>query len=127
MKYFSTIGLNVAINNRVKLARVSFTIKDDSVTAQVISGHTLTPLKRLGTITITREAFNALPEDAYDDLVFARAAFGLFGLSVSTTCDDEYAHETLSIRYAPPFKDDELSIKAYAARIEAMLKRKNGN
>ena len=81
-KYISTIGLNVAISNRVKLARVSFTIKDDTVTAQVISGHTLTPIKRAGNITLTREAFNALQDDAYDDLVFARAAFGLFGLSV---------------------------------------------
>ena len=81
MKYLSTIGLNVAINNRVKLARVSFTINDDTVTAQVVSGHTLAPMKHL-TLTLTREAFNALPDDAYDDLVFTRAAFGLFGLSV---------------------------------------------
>ena len=82
MKYLSTIGLNVAINNRVKLARVSFTINDSSVTAQVVSGHTLSPMKRLGSITMTREAFNALPDDAYDDVVFARAAFALFGLTV---------------------------------------------
>ena len=81
-KYISTVGLQVAINNRVKLARVSFTIKDDTVTAQVVSGHTLTPIKRVGIITLTREAFNALPDDAYNNLVFARAAFGLFGLSV---------------------------------------------
>ena len=81
-KYLSTVGLNVAIHNRVKLARVSFTINDDSVTAQVVSGHTLAHFKRLGSITMTREAFNALPDDPYDDLVFARAAFGLFGLSV---------------------------------------------
>ena len=81
-KYLSTIGLNVAIGNRVKLARVSFTINDDTVTAQVVSGHTLAPMKRLGSITLTREAFNALPDDPYDDVVFARAAFGLFGLSV---------------------------------------------
>ena len=81
-KYISTIGLNVAIGNRVKLARVSFTINDDSVTAQVISGHTLTPMKRMGSITMTRDEFKELPDDAYDDLVFARAAFGLFGLII---------------------------------------------
>ena len=81
-KYLSTIGLNVAINNRVKLARVSFTIKDDTVTAKVVSGHTLSPFKKLGSITMTREEFNALPDDYYDAVVFARAAFGLFGLSV---------------------------------------------
>lgn len=81
-KYTSTIGLNVAINNRVKLARVSFTISDDTVTAQVVSVHTLAPFKRLGSITMTREAFNALYDDAYDDVVFAQAAFCLFGLSV---------------------------------------------
>ena len=81
-KYISTIGLNVAINNRVKLARVSFTINDDSVTAKVVSGYTLAPMKRVGSITLTREEYNALPDDPYDDVVFARAAFGLFGLSV---------------------------------------------
>ena len=81
-KYLSTIGLNVVIGNRVKLARVSFTINDATVTAQVVSGHTLSTFKKLGSITMTREAFNALPDDAYDELVFARAAFGLFGLSV---------------------------------------------
>ena len=81
-KYLSTIGLNVAIHNRVKLARVAFTISDNSVIAQVISGYTLAPMKRLGSITLTREAFNALPDDPYNELVFARAAFGLFCLSV---------------------------------------------
>ena len=81
-KYLSTVGLNVAINNRVKLARVSFTINDDSVVAKVVSGHTLAQFKRIGVITMTREEFNALPYDAYDDIVFARGAFGLFGLSV---------------------------------------------
>ena len=81
-KYLSTIGLNVAINNRVKLARVSFTINDDIVIARVVSGHTLTPVKSIGSITMTREAFNALPDDPYDDVLFARSAFGLFGLSV---------------------------------------------
>ena len=82
MKYLSTIGLNVAINNSLKLARVSFTIKDDTVVAQVVSGHTLRKVKVLSSITLTLEAFNDLPYDAYDDLVFARSSFGLFGLSV---------------------------------------------
>ena len=81
-KYLSTVGLNVAIGNRVKLARVSFTINDTHVTAQVVSGYTLAPMKRVGSITMTREAFNALPDDPYNEVVFARAAFGLFGLSV---------------------------------------------
>ena len=82
MKYLSTVGLPVNINNRVKLARVSFTINDEIVTAQVVNGHTLSTFKKLGSITMTREAFNALPDDAYNDLVFARAALGLFGLSI---------------------------------------------
>ena len=82
MKYLSTIGLNVAINNSLKLARVSFEINDESVTAKVVSGHTLCAVKKLGSITLTRDEFNALPDDPYDDLVFARAAFSLFGLSV---------------------------------------------
>ena len=81
-KYLSTIGLNVAINNRVKLARVSFTIKNDTVTAQVVNGHTLAKIKSLGSITMTRDEFNALPDDPYNSLVFASSAFGLFGLSI---------------------------------------------
>ena len=81
-KYLSTIGLNVAINNRVQLARVSFTINDDTVTAHVVNGNTLTPIRKIKKLTMTREQFNALPDDPYDDLGFAREAFGLFGLSI---------------------------------------------
>ena len=81
-KYLSTIGLNVAINNRVQLARVSFTINDDTVTAHVVNGNTLSPIRKIKKLTMTREQFNALNHDYYNDLVFAIDAFGLFGLSV---------------------------------------------
>ena len=82
-KYLSTVGLNVGIDNRVKLARVLFKIHDDGVViATVVSGHTLGQFKRLGSITMTREELNELPDDPYNDIVFAEAAFGLFGLSI---------------------------------------------
>ena len=81
-KYLSTIGLNVVINNRVKLARVSFTIKDDCVTAHVVSGNTLSPIRKIKKLTMTRDAFNELDYDYYNEVVFAKSAFGLFGLSV---------------------------------------------
>ena len=81
-KYLSTIGLNVVINNRVKLARVSFTINEDSITAKVVNGHTLLQIRGLRSIKLTRDEFRELPEDPYDDVVFARAAFGLFGLII---------------------------------------------
>ena len=81
-KYLSTVGLNVVINNRVKLARVSFTIKNDTVTACVVNGNTLSQIRKIKKLTMTRDAFNELDYDYYNDLVFARAAFGLFGLSV---------------------------------------------
>ena len=81
-KYLSTIGLNVVINNRVQIARVSFTINEGCVTAQVVNGNTLSRIRKIKKLTMTREQFNALDYDPYNDLVFAIAAFGLFGLTV---------------------------------------------
>ena len=81
-KYISTVGLNTAVGNRLKLVRVAFTVTDANVTAHVESGNTLAPVKALGKIVLTHDEFKNLPEDPYNDLVFARAAFALFGLEV---------------------------------------------
>ena len=81
-KYISTVGLNTAVGNRLKLVRVAFTVTDANVTAHVESGNTLAPVKALGKIVLTHDEFKNLPEDPYNDLVFARAAFALFGLDV---------------------------------------------
>ena len=81
-KYISTVGLNTSVGNRSKLVRVAFTVTDANVTAHVESGNTLAPVKKLGKIVLTHEDFKNLPEDPYNDLVFARAAFALFGLEV---------------------------------------------
>ena len=82
-KYLIKVGVKVGNDNRGTIAPVLVEIHDGGVViATVVSGHTLGQFKRLGSITMTREELNELPDDPYDDIVFAEAAFGLFGLSI---------------------------------------------
>ncbi len=84
IKHYSTIGLNVNINDKVKMARVFFDVKEDnSVKVYVVSANNLNQIKSLGTKTITREQLANLPDDPMNDVVFAEAAFGLFGLDIN--------------------------------------------
>ena len=84
IKHYSTIGLNVTINGRPKMARVFFdVIEDNSVIVYVVSANSLNQIKSLGTKTITREQLANLPDDPMNDVVFAEAAFGLFGLDIN--------------------------------------------
>ena len=84
IKHYSTIGLNVNVNGKVKMARVFFDVKEDnSVKVYVVSGNNLNQIKALGTQTITREQLANLPDDPMNDVVFAEAAFGLFGLDIN--------------------------------------------
>lgn len=84
VKYVNTVGLNTSINGRPKLVRVSFALMNDdkTVVATVENGHNLQTIKSLGKRTITRDDLRNMPEDPYDDIVFARAAFALFGLEI---------------------------------------------
>lgn len=84
IKHHSTIGLNVNIDGKVKMARVFFDVKEDnSVKVYVVSANNLNQIKALGTQTITREQLANLPDDPMNDVVFAEAAFGLFGLYIN--------------------------------------------
>ena len=84
IKHYSTICLNVNINDKVKMARVFFDVKEDnSVKVYVVSANNLNQIKSLGTKTITREQLANLPDDPMNDVVFAEAAFGLFGLDIN--------------------------------------------
>lgn len=82
VKYVNTVGLNVNIDGKPKSVRVSFALMDDdkTVIATVESGYNLEPIKSLGKRTITRDELRNMPEDPYDNIVFARAAFALFDL-----------------------------------------------
>ena len=86
IKYISSIGLNVDLKEYTarKLAKVSFSKRADNNTwdVSIISGHTLNAMPKCGMLNITQESFSNLADDPYDDLVFARAAFGLFGATV---------------------------------------------
>ena len=84
IKHYSTIGLNVTINGLPKMARVFFDVKEDSsVKVYVVSANSLNQIKSLGTKKITREQLANLPDDPMNDVVFAEAAFGLFGLDIN--------------------------------------------
>ena len=81
IKHYSTIGLNVNVNGKVKMARVFFDVKEDnSVKVYVVSAYSSNQIKALGTKTITREQLANLPDDPANEVIFAEAAFGLFGL-----------------------------------------------
>lgn len=84
IRYLNTVGLNTFINGKLTLARVAFAVMDDgkTVIATVESGHTLAQIKSLGKRTLTRDEFRDMPEDPYNDVVFARAAFALFNLEI---------------------------------------------
>lgn len=84
IKHYSTIGLNVILDGRPKMARVFFDVKEDnSVKVYVVSANNLNQIKALGTKTITREQLANLPDDPMNEVVFAEAAFGLFGLDIN--------------------------------------------
>ena len=84
IKHYSTIGLNVTIDNRPKMARVFFDIKEDnSVKVYVVSANSLNQIKSLGTKTITREQLANLDDDPTNEVIFAEAAFALFGLDIN--------------------------------------------
>ena len=82
-KLVSTIGLNVDFDQYKtrKLVKVWFEqhIKNGDWVATVESARTGGRLEKLGKVTLTHEQFCDLPDDPYDDAVFASAAFKLFG------------------------------------------------
>ena len=83
VKYVNTVGLNTWIGKKLRLVRVSFAIMDDdTVVATVESAHNLSTIKSCGKITMTRKELADMPEDPYNDIVFAKAAFSLFGLGI---------------------------------------------
>ena len=86
IKHYSTIGLNITINGRPKMARVFFDVKEDnSVKVYVVSANSLNQIKSLGTKTITREQLANLDDDPANEVIFAfaEAAFALFGLDIN--------------------------------------------
>jgi hypothetical protein len=83
--YLYSVGLSVIVNERLVLAQVCFAIKDDdTVAVHIENARNCAQIKRAGSKVITREQLREAPEDAYDNIVFARWAFGLFGVSVES-------------------------------------------
>lgn len=85
VKHYSTIGL-IANHNSFKvrkLVRVCFDVKeDDTVQVYAVNGHNLSEIRIIPKITITRDELSNLDDDPCNNVVFARAAFALLGLSV---------------------------------------------
>lgn len=74
----TTVGLNATFNDTApKLVRIECYKTDKGMTLQPVSGHNLA--NKPGAKTISREKYDALPRDAYDDTVFARACMSLCG------------------------------------------------
>lgn len=83
VKSYSTVGLNTTINGKVKLVQVCFDVlENDDVKVYAQSARNLAPIHAAGSKIITRQELSELPDDPYNDIVFARAAFGLLGLEI---------------------------------------------
>ena len=70
----------VAIAHKGKPIGVSFKRIDDEVTAHVYSGYNGSMIKSYGYKKMTADDLRNIPEDAYDDAVFWRAALAIFGI-----------------------------------------------
>jgi len=85
VKYVMTNGLFVNHDafKRPILAKVVFAIQDDdTVKVTVESARNCSTIDKLGKKTITIEQLRDMPEDAYNNMAFNRAAFAMFGISV---------------------------------------------
>lgn len=86
LKNYSTIGLNVNHGSlkQPTAVRVEFDVYgDDDVRVYAVSANNLNRMPALGGITITRKELSELPDDPYDQVVFASAALRLLGLQSS--------------------------------------------
>lgn len=85
IKYIITIGLLIEHENVKKpvLANVCFAIQDDNkVVVSVDSARNGSLIKVIGKKIISRQELSDMPEDPYNDLVFARAAFELMNCTI---------------------------------------------
>ena len=74
----TTVGLNATFNDTApKLVRIECYKVDKGMMLQPVSGHNLAI--KPGVKIISREDYDAIPRDAYDDTVFARACMSLCG------------------------------------------------
>jgi hypothetical protein len=74
----TTVGLNATYNDTApNLVRIECYETDKGMMLQPVSGHNLAT--KPGVKIISREDYDALPRDAYDDTVFARACMALCG------------------------------------------------
>lgn len=85
IKNYSTVGLLVShpsFKDRI-LARVEFDVYgDDNVHVYLASANDLSKIDSVGGLTITRKALSELPDNPYNDMIFAKAAFKLLGVSI---------------------------------------------
>lgn len=81
-KYISTVGLNVVINERRVLAKVFFGKKKEGWEAWLESARNCAKIPGTKKISLTDEEVRELPENSFNEITFARAAFGLFGVTI---------------------------------------------
>jgi hypothetical protein len=83
--YCVTNGLMVHREGMGKpqLLKISFAkLENNVVVATVESARNLSTLRSFGIHYMTRDALRDMPEDPYNNMVFNKAAFALFGLSI---------------------------------------------
>lgn len=83
VKNYSTVGLSTVIEDKLRMVRVEFDVKEnDTVRVYAVSARNLARIRAVPMKIITRKQLSELPNDPYNDLVFANAAFGLLGLPI---------------------------------------------
>lgn len=85
IKYVTTNGLmaNHESFKKPRMCKIVFEIMSDgSVDCYAENARTGGMIKMMGKKTITREALRDMPEDAYNSMVFNRAAFSMFGITI---------------------------------------------
>lgn len=86
IKNYSTTGFLINHKNLSKrvLARAELDVYgDDDVHVYAVSSRNLEKIRNIGSVTITRKKLSELPDDPYNDTVFAEAVFGLLGATIN--------------------------------------------
>lgn len=83
-KYKSTCGRSVVMGDKQKLAKVFFGKREDNGTWDIWVESTRSGgmMGNFGKKNITVDELNNIDSDPYDDMIFDKKAFALFGLEV---------------------------------------------
>ena len=79
VKYCSTIGLNIFVNNKLVLAKIGQTKWNDGTwTLELMNANTLSKFRKVPVIRISSEEMSKVDSDPYDDSVEFMGLLSIF-------------------------------------------------